>query len=79
MIFLVSNVYAKKSYSIGIKVNTPKVSFKSSKQSYTKKRAYEGMSKKSNNNGQMKTKGISGHGKRTCKGYTYVQPYARSK
>ena len=46
---------------------------------YTKKAPYAGMSKKSSSNGLIKTKGVSGHGKRTSKGYTYVNPYARSK
>ena len=46
---------------------------------YTKKRAYEGFGQKSKSNGLYKTKITSGHVKRTNKGYTYVNPYARSK
>jgi hypothetical protein len=46
---------------------------------YTKKAPYSGLGKTSKINGRIKSKGISGHGKRTTKGYTYVNPYARSK
>jgi hypothetical protein len=52
---------------------------KSSTKTYTKKRPYEGYGKKSSANGQPKTKPVKGHVKRTKKGYTYVNPYARSK
>lgn len=46
--------------------------------SYQKKRAYEGLGKKSKVTSLPKTKITNGHGKRTKKGYTYVNPYARS-
>ncbi len=55
-------------------------SYGRSSRSYTKKTAYAGMGKTSKVNGLIKTKGISGHGKRTrSRGYTYVAPYVRSK
>ena len=47
--------------------------------SYTKKSAYSDFGKSSKVNRLPKTKAIAGHGKRTRKGYTYVNPYARSK
>ncbi len=47
--------------------------------SYTKKAPYLGMGRQSKRNGLIKTKSISGHSKRTKKGYTSVNPYARSK
>ena len=50
-----------------------------STKSYTKKAPYAGYGKRSTVNGLPKTKIITGHGKRTSKGYTYVYPYARSK
>lgn len=46
--------------------------------SYQKKSAYEGLGKKSKVTSLPKTKITSGHGKRTKRGYTYVNPYARS-
>jgi len=46
---------------------------------YTKKTAYSGFGKRSSINGLPKTKITSGHMKKTSKGYTYVNPYARSK
>lgn len=46
---------------------------------YTKKTPYAGMGKVSKANGRIKVKGISGHGKRTSKGYTYVNPYSRTR
>ncbi len=46
---------------------------------YTKKSPYAGMGQKSKANGLLKTKGISGHAKKTRRGYTYVNPYVRSK
>ena len=49
------------------------------KKSYLRKSPYAGLGKKSRVNGLIKTKSISGHGKRTNKGYRYVNPYARSK
>ncbi len=55
-----------------------KCSFGSSK-TYSKKSPYAGLGKKSSSNGLIKTRRVSGHGKRTSKGYTYVNPYARSK
>lgn len=50
-----------------------------STKSYTKKAPYAGYGKPSKVNGQPKTRISSGHVKRTSKGYTYVNPYARSK
>ena len=47
--------------------------------SYSKKAPYAGYGKPSKVNGLPKTKITSGHVKRTNKGYTYVNPYARSK
>ncbi len=52
---------------------------RSATRNYTKKAPYAGMGKQSKRNGLIKTKSISGHGKRTKKGYTYVNSYARSK
>lgn len=49
------------------------------KKSYSKKAAYAGYGKLSKVNGLPKTKITSGHMKKTSKGYTYVNPYARSK
>lgn len=49
------------------------------KKSYSKKAPYAGYGKPSKVNGQPKTKITSGHVKKTSKGYTYVNPYARSK
>lgn len=46
---------------------------------YTKKTHYAGFGKQSKVNGLIKTKPISGHGKRTSKGYTHVNSYSRSK
>lgn len=46
---------------------------------YSKKASYSGYGKRSKVNGLPKTKITSGHVKRTSKGYTYVNPYARSK
>lgn len=62
----------------GQKLYAKRISFGSTK-SYTKKAPYAGLGKTSKVNRLPKTKTISGHGKRTCKGYTYVNPYARSK
>lgn len=64
--------------SIGISCTILSITL-DAKTTYTKKAPYAGMGKKSNRNELIKTKGISGHGKRTKKGYTYVNPYARSK
>ncbi len=61
--------YTPKSYSIK--------SYKT--KSYSKKAPYAGYGKPSKVNGLPKTKITSGHVKRTNKGYTYVNPYARSK
>ena len=47
--------------------------------SYVKKAPYAGMGKSSSVNGMPKTKCVSGHTKRTSKGCTYVNPYAKSK
>jgi|GEM_PF-3147879 len=49
------------------------------KKNYTKKAPYSGFGKPSKVNRQPKIKPITGHGKRTRKGYTYVNPYSRSK
>lgn len=46
--------------------------------SYQKKSAYEGLGKTSKVTSLPKTKITNGHGKRTKRGYTYVNPYARS-
>ena len=46
---------------------------------YIKKASYEGFGKKSKRTGLIKTKLIRGHAKSTSKGYTYVNPYAKSK
>ncbi len=46
---------------------------------YTKKAPYAGYGKPSKANGLPKTKTTSGHMKKTSKGYTYVNPYARSR
>jgi hypothetical protein len=51
---------------------------KTSKKPYVKKSAYQGFGKKSTVNGKYKTKIVQGHIKRTKKGYTYVNPYAKS-
>lgn len=45
---------------------------------YTKKAPYAGYGKISKTTGLPKTKIVSGHVKKTSKGYTYVNPYARS-
>lgn len=46
---------------------------------YSKKPPYAGYGKQSKINGLPKSKIVSGHAKKTNKGYTYVNPYARSK
>lgn len=48
------------------------------KKPYSKKAPYAGYGKPSNANGRPKTKIVAGHTKKTSKGYTYVNPYARS-
>ncbi len=59
---------------------TPKaVVAKSRGSSYKKAAPYAGYGKRSTVNGLPKTKTTSGHVKKTSKGYTYVNPYARSK
>ena len=50
-----------------------------SKKPYSKKAPYAGYGKPSKVNGLPKTKITSGHVKKTSKGYTHVNPYARSK
>lgn len=50
-----------------------------SKKSYSKKAPYAGYGKPSKVNNLPKCKITSGHVKRTSKGYTYVNPYAKSK
>ena len=50
-----------------------------SKKPYSKKAPYAGYGKPSKANGLPKYKTTSGHTKKTSKGYTYVNPYARSK
>ena len=47
--------------------------------SYSKKSAYSDFGKPSKVNRLPKTKSTSGHMKRTSRGYTYVNPYYRSK
>lgn len=47
--------------------------------SYTKKAPCAGFGKRSKANGLPKTKIVRGHVKKTNKGYTRVNPYARSK
>lgn len=49
------------------------------RRSYTKKAPYAGMGKISRVNGRIRTKSVSGHSKRTSKGYTYVNPYSRTR
>ncbi len=51
----------------------------STKKAYVKKAPYAGYGQESSVNGKPKTKIVSGHTKKTEKGYTYVNPYARSK
>ena len=46
---------------------------------YTKKAPYAGYGKISSTTGRPKTKIVRSHTKRTSKGYTYVNPYARSR
>lgn len=50
-----------------------------SRASYSKKAPYAGYGQPSKVNGLPKCKTTSGHMKRTSKGYTYVNPYARSR
>lgn len=50
-----------------------------STKSYSKKAPYAGYGKASKVNGLPKTRIVSGHMKKTSKGYSYVNPYARSK
>jgi hypothetical protein len=52
---------------------------KSFTKTYVKKTPYAGLGKRSSVNGLSKYKPVSGHGKRTSRGYTYVNSYARSK
>jgi len=47
--------------------------------SYMKKASLEGLGKPSKANRLPKTKVTNGHFKRTSKGYTRINPYARSK
>ena len=47
--------------------------------SYSRKAPYAGYGKTSKVNGLPKCKTTSGHMKRTSKGYTYVNPYCRSR
>lgn len=46
---------------------------------YTKKRPYQGFGKRSVVNNKIKTKSTRGHFKKTSKGVTFVNPYARSR
>ncbi len=50
-----------------------------SKKAYSKKAPYAGYGQSSKVNGRSKTKIVSGHTKKTAKGYIYVNPYARSE
>lgn len=63
--------------------NKPNKPIKSIKQNrakpYVKKAPYAGLGKKSSANGLIKAKGVSGHFKKTTKGHTFVNPYAKSK
>ncbi len=61
--------YTQKSYSTKTTTKKP----------YVKKAPYAGYGKPSKVNGKPKTKITSGHVKKTSKGYTYVNPYAKSK
>ena len=51
----------------------------SAPKSYTKKAPCAGFGKRSKANGLPKTKIVRGHVKKTNKGYTRVNPYARSR
>jgi hypothetical protein len=72
-------------FACGIHINQATASRKSSftvhkaSKPYTKKAPYAGLGKKSSANGLIKAKGVSGHFKKTSKGYTFVNPYAKSK
>jgi hypothetical protein len=46
---------------------------------YVKKTPCAGFGQRSSANGRIKVKRSSGHFKKTCKGYTYVNSYARSR
>lgn len=46
---------------------------------YPKKEAMSGFFKRSSVNGLTKVNPTSGHYRHTSKGYTYVNPYARSR
>ncbi len=61
--------YTQKSYSTKSYAKKP----------YSKKAPCAGYGKPSKANGLPKYKITSGHTKKTSKGYTYVNPYARSK
>ncbi|KKM60715.1 MAG: hypothetical protein K940chlam5_01228 [Candidatus Anoxychlamydiales bacterium] len=76
--------YKSKSYSTKSYVKKPykpkMYSTRSySQKSYAKKSPYQGYGKPSKVNGLPKCKTTSGHVKKTSKGYTYVNPYAKSK
>jgi len=64
-----------KSYSY----QTKSTKSSSKKTTYRKKNTWEGLGKKSKVTGLPKTKPVNGHYKRTNKGYTYVNPYVKSK
>ncbi|MCL5875353.1 MAG: hypothetical protein M1114_02685 [Candidatus Dependentiae bacterium] len=87
-----SNIIAKArtSFSIpkasSVRVQTPKVAYKtttksyfSSPKPYVKKAPCAGLGKSSKANGLLKSKIVPAHTKRTSKGYTLVNSYARSK
>lgn len=71
--------YRPKTYSSKSYYKSPKTRCYVKPPQYSKKAPYSGYGKRSKVNGLPKTKITSGHVKRTSKGYTYVNPYARSK
>lgn len=60
-------------------VYAKKTSFGRTPKTYTKKSLNMGFGKPSKVNQLPKTKIINAHTKKTSKGYTHVNPYARSK
>lgn len=72
----VSDLSAAPRKSYGSKSYTTK---NYSQKPYVKKSPYAGYGQPSKINSRPKTKIVSGHVKKTSKGYTYVNPYARSK
>lgn len=70
--------YASKPYSIKSSNKTSHSTKSYKTKPYVKKAPYEGYGKLSKVSGRPKTQIASGHVKKTSKGYTYVNPYARS-